>query len=294
MSDEPRHRALGRGLGRGLSSLLGDEDASPKNLRSVATELLHPGRFQPRRNFDEANLQSLADSIRAQGILQPILVRRSPENPSTYEILAGERRWRAAQAVQLHEVPVVVRELGDREASEIALVENIQRQDLNPIEEAQGYKRLVEEFGHTQEALAEALGKSRSHIANTLRLLNLPDEIQTMIADGRLTAGHARALITARDPMEIANEIVSMGLSVRQTEGYVRDQTKSRHPKADAPKAAVWRDPNVVALEQELSLLLGLKVVIETSKTEPGGTLSIRYHTLDQLDAVLAKLRAGR
>ena len=292
MSDEPR-RALGRGLGRGLSALLGDEDASPKNLRSVATELLHPGRFQPRRNFDEASLQSLTDSIRAQGILQPILVRRSPENPSTYEILAGERRWRAAQSAQLHEVPVVVRELGDREASEVALVENIQRQDLNPVEEAQGYKRLIEEFGHTQDALAEALGKSRSHIANTLRLLNLPEEIQAMIADGRLTAGHARALITARDPMEIAKLIISMGLSVRQTEGYVRDQTTSRHPKADGPKPVVMRDPNVVALEQELSLLLGLKVGIETTNSEKGGTLSIRYHTLDQLDAVLSKLRTG-
>ncbi len=293
MSDEPRPRALGRGLGRGLSALLGEEDSGPKNLRSVATELLHAGRFQPRRNFDDANLQSLADSIRAQGILQPILVRRNPENSSTYEILAGERRWRAAQIAQLHEVPVVIRELGDREASEIALVENIQRQDLNPVEEAQGYKRLIEEFGHTQDALAEALGKSRSHVANTLRLLNLPEEIHAMIGDGRLTAGHARALITARDPMEIAKLIISMGLSVRQTEGYVRDQTTARHPKADAPAPPARRDPNVVALEQELSLLLGLRVGIETSKSEPGGTLSIRYHTLDQLDAVLKKLRTG-
>ena len=297
MTDEPRHRPAGRGLGRGLSALLGEEESAPKNLRSLATELLQPGRFQPRRHFDEASLQSLTDSIKAQGILQPILVRRNPDNPSTYEILAGERRWRAAQAAQLHEVPVVIRELGDREASEIALVENIQRQDLNPIEEAQGYRRLIEEFGHTQEALAEALGKSRSHIANTLRLLNLPAEIHAMIEDGRLTAGHARALITARDPMEIANEVLRMGLSVRQTEGYVRDQTTARHPKADAPahatpKAAPFRDPNVAALEQELSLHLGLKVSLEMAKGEPGGTLGIRYHTLDQLDAVLKKLRS--
>ena len=296
MSEETRPRAAsaGRGLGRGLSALLGEADNSTKNLRTLATELLHPGRFQPRRNFDEASLQSLADSIRAQGILQPILVRKNPDNPNTYEILAGERRWRAAQAVQLHEVPVVVRELGDREASEIALVENIQRQDLNPIEEAQGYKRLVEEFGHTQEALADALGKSRSHIANTLRLLNLPEEIQAMMIDGRLTAGHARALITASDPMEIAKQILAMGLSVRQTEDYVRDQTKSRHAKSDGAIAAAQRDPNVVALEQELSLTLGLKVAIETNKGGTSGTLAIHYHTLDQLDAVLAKLRAGR
>lgn len=292
MSDEPRHRALGRGLGRGLSSLLGDQDSATKNMRSVATELLHPGRFQPRKNFAEASLQALADSIRAQGILQPILVRRDPDSPGRYEILAGERRWRAAQVAQLHEVPVQVRELGDREASEIALVENIQREDLNPIEEAQGYKRLLDDFGHTQEALSEALGKSRSHIANTLRLLNLPEEIQTMIADGRLSAGHARALITARDPLEIAKTILSMGLSVRQTESYVRDQTTTRHAKADRAAPLAHKDPNVAALEQELSLLLGLKVSIHASATETGGALSIHYRTLDQLDAVLAKLRA--
>src|SRR5215469_7699663 len=294
MSDETRP-PLGRGLGRGLSALLGDAEEAPKAPpRSLPTEALQPGRFQPRRHFDEESLQALAESVKAQGILQPILVRRNPDNPGGYEILAGERRWRAAQAAQLHEVPVIIRELGDREASEIALVENVQRQDLNPIEEAQGYRRLIEEFGHTQEALAEALGKSRSHIANTLRLLNLPEEIHAMIEDGRLTAGHARALITARDPMEIAQEILRMGLSVRQTEGYVRSQTTARHPKAEAdaaPKRAPARDPNVAALEQELSLHLGLKVSLEMAKGEPGGTLAIRYHTLDQLDAVLKKLR---
>src|SRR5579862_2308088 len=169
MSEETRSRPLGRGLGRGLSALLGDAEEAPKAPpRSLPTELLQPGRFQPRRHFDEESLQALADSVRAQGILQPILVRRNPDNPNTYEILAGERRWRAAQAAQLHEVPVIIRELGDREASEIALVENIQRQDLNAIEEAEGYQRLIQEFGHTQEAVAQALGKSRSHIAHTL------------------------------------------------------------------------------------------------------------------------------
>lgn len=294
MSDEPRHRPSGRGLGRGLSALLGEEDAPPKNMRSLATELLHPGRFQPRRHFDDASLQALADSVRAQGILQPILVRRSSDNSNSYEILAGERRWRAAQAAQLHEVPVIIRELGDREASEIALVENIQRQDLNPIEEAQGYKRLIEEFGHTQEALATALGKSRSHIANTLRLLTLPEEVQAMIDDDRLTAGHARALITARDPMEIAKQIVAMGLSVRQTEGFVRGQSKSRHPRGDAQLPVSHKDPNVAALEQELSLLLGLKVTIHPHGDEAGGVLSVHYRTLDQLDVVLEKLRGGR
>jgi ParB family transcriptional regulator, chromosome partitioning protein len=297
MSEEPR-RPLGRGLGRGLSALLGDaEEPAPKAPpRSLATELLQPGRFQPRRHFDEESLKALADSVRAQGILQPILVRRHPDNPNTYEILAGERRWRAAQAAQLHEVPVIIRELGDREASEIALVENIQRQDLNPIEEAQGYQRLINEFNHTQEALAQALGKSRSHIANTLRLLNLPDEIQSMIADGRLTAGHARALITARDPLEAAKEVLSQGLSVRQTEGFIRSQDAERAPRGEAKRGtgsapASHKDPNVVALEQELTLGLGLTVTITEAEDKAGGTLSIRYLTLDQLDNVLAKLR---
>jgi len=293
MSEEPRPRMMGRGLGRGLSALLGDSgDEAPKTLRHVATESLQPGRFQPRRHFDPESLDALAESVRAQGILQPILVRRSPENPNRYEILAGERRWRAAQAARLHEVPVLVRELGDREASEIALVENIQRQDLNPIEEAQGYHRLIDEFGHTQEALASALGKSRSHIANTLRLLNLPDEIQAMIADGRLTAGHARALVTVSDPVQIAHEIIAQGLNVRQTEGYVRSRDNQREGKSGGKRSDQSKDPNVAALEQELAQLLGLKVAIRSDRD--GGALSIRYKTLDQLDLVLAKLRATR
>jgi len=295
MSEEPRSRTLGRGLGRGLSALLGDttdEPAAKTPPRSLPTDQLSPGRFQPRRHFDEESLQALADSIKAQGILQPILVRRNPDNPAGYEILAGERRWRAAQAAQLHEVPVIIRDLGDREASEIALVENIQRQDLNPIEEAQGYKRLVEEFGHTQEALAQALGKSRSHIANTLRLLNLPDEIQTMIADGRLTAGHARALITARDPVEVANQIVSQGLSVRQTEGYVRNLETPREGHESRERQVPKKDPNVAALEQELTQALGLIVTVTPAEDRVGGTLAIHYLSLDQLDTVLAKLRS--
>ncbi len=291
MIDEPRPRALGRGLGRGLSALFGDEEEAPKNLRAVATELLRPGRFQPRRNFDDANLQALAESVRAQGILQPILVRRHPENPGAYEILAGERRWRAAQAAQLHEVPVIVREMSDREASEVALVENIQRQDLNAIEEGQGYKRLIDEFGHTQDALAQSLGKSRSHIANTLRLLNLPAEVQTMIADGSLTAGHARALVTAADPVTIAKEVVRHGMSVRQTEMAVKAQ-RAVGTRGGGKARTPQKDPNVVALEQELTQLLGFKVTIQAEGE--GGSLAIRYRTLDQLDEILAKLRGGR
>ena len=297
MSDEARPRNAGRGLGRGLSALFGDDEESNnskaprKDTQTLAIELLRPGRFQPRRNFDDDSMKTLADSVRAQGILQPILVRRSPDNANTYEILAGERRWRAAQLAQLHEVPVVVREIGDREASEIALVENIQRQDLNAIEEAQGYKRLIDEFKHTQEALAQAVGKSRSHIANTLRLLTLPADVQAMIDDGSLSAGHARTLVTARDPMAIAKDIVKLGLSVRQTEGMVRTQNDARNDKAE-PAKIHGRDPNVAALERELRELLGLKVTIATDAK--GGTLSMRYNTLDQLDEVLAKLRAGK
>ena len=182
---------------------------------------LHPGRFQPRKNFDEASLASLVESVIAQGILQPLLVRPSPDKPGSFEILAGERRWRAAQRARLHEVPVVVRELGDREALEIALVENIQRQDLTPLEEATGYQRLIDEFQHTQEALATALGKSRSHLANMLRLLTLPAAVQALLAGGRISAGHARALIMAKDPVALAKRIVAEELSVRETEAPV-------------------------------------------------------------------------
>lgn len=289
MSEEtPRLRSAGRGLGRGLSALFGDEDEAPTNLRHVATELLVPGRFQPRRNFDAASMEALAESVRAQGILQPILVRRHPDHANAYEILAGERRWRAAQAAQLHEVPVIVREMSDRAASEIALVENIQRQDLNPIEEGEGYRRLIEEFGHTQEALGDALGKSRSHIANTLRLLTLPAEVQAFIAAGRLTAGHARALVTAQDPLALAQTILRDGLSVRQVELAVRAEHPERRGGGAVKKRAL-KDANIAALERELTQLLGLKVTIESAAQ--GGTLAIHYRSVEQLDPVLARLR---
>jgi ParB family chromosome partitioning protein len=285
-----------RGLGRGLSALFGEEKepavatptVAPKDQRSLATESLHPSRFQPRRHFDDDAMTALADSVRSKGILQPILVRRSPDDPNSYEILAGERRWRAAQAAQLHEVPVIIRDISDREASEIALVENIQRQDLNPIEEGEGYRRLVEEFGHTQEVLAQALGKSRSHIANTMRLLVLPDDVKAMIAAGALTAGHARALITARDPVALARQIVEQGLSVRQIEAALRAERDGPIRSESKPKF-IAKDANVAALEKELTQALGFKVMIETGGE--GGTLSIHYRTLDQLDELLKKLR---
>ena len=299
MSDEtPRERGpdklkAARGLGRGLSALFGDDETpvAPQkqdNLRSLPIEQLKPGRFQPRRNFDAETLDALTQSVREKGILQPILVRRDPAEPNRYEILAGERRWRAAQAARLHEIPVIIREMDDRGASEIALIENIQRQDLNAIEEGEGYRRLIEEFGHTQEELGRALGKSRSHIANTMRLLSLPEEVRAMVVDGSLSAGHARALIVSRNPLALAQLVVSDGLSVRQIEAALREE---KAPKLKLVKLPRHKDANVDALETQLTLLLGLKVTID-SDAKGSGSLSIHYRSLDQLDEVLKKLRA--
>jgi ParB family transcriptional regulator, chromosome partitioning protein len=277
-----------RGLGRGLSALLGEDKAPPepgaRGEMRLRIDQIHPGRFQPRKNFDDENMKTLVDSVIAQGILQPILVRPYPGKPGAFEILAGERRWRAAQKARLHEVPAVLRDLGDREALEIALVENIQRQDLTPIEEAFGYKRLIDEFKHTQDALASALGKSRSHVANTLRLLNLPAPVQQMLGDGRLSAGHARALVTARDPAALARKIIEQEMNVRQAEGLVKTERGG--------KKIIRKNPDTLAIERELSRNLGLKVSIAHGSR--GGTLSIRYLSLDQLDEVLKKLRAKR
>jgi len=295
VSDEtPRARNPGRGLGRGLSALFGDDEGpsavpqSHENPRSLPIEQLKPSRFQPRRNFDAEHLEALTESVREKGILQPILVRRDPSEPHRYEILAGERRWRAAQAAQLHEIPVIVREMDDRGASEIALIENIQRQDLNAIEEGEGYRRLIEEFGHTQEELGRALGKSRSHIANTMRLLSLPGEVKAMIADGRVSAGHARALVTARDPLSLARRIEQEGLSVRGIEAALREE---KAPKLKPVKLPRHKDANVDALEKELAQLFGLKITIAADGD--AGSLTIHYRTLDQLDEILKKLRAG-
>jgi ParB family transcriptional regulator, chromosome partitioning protein len=300
MSDEtPRSaRAGARGLGRGLSALFGDDEApaaaaAPQNndnLRTLPVEQLKPSRFQPRRHFDAANLEALTESVREKGILQPILVRRDPSDPNRYEILAGERRWRAAQAAQLHEIPVILRDIDDRGASEIALIENIQREDLNAIEEGEGYRRLIEEFGHTQEELGRALGKSRSHIANTMRLLALPDEVRAMVIDGRLSAGHARSLLTSSNPSALAQLVISDGLSVRQIEAALRYE---KHVAESGPAKVAkvkTKDPNVAALEKELAQLFGLKVTIEGEGE--AGSLTIHYRTLDQLDDVLKKLRS--
>jgi ParB family chromosome partitioning protein len=283
-----------RSLGRGLAALLGEEpEAVPSRddaraLRTVPVGALKPGRFQPRRVFDDESLKPLADSIRERGVLQPILVRRLPEDPNRFEIIAGERRWRAAQMAQRHEVPIIEREIDDREMLEVALVENIQRQDLTAIEEAEGYQRLMVEFGHTQEALATAVGKSRSHIANTLRLLDLPATVQVMVNQGKLSAGHARALIGAADPAALAAEVVRRGLNVRQTEALAQAAKPARNTSAAATPA---KDADTAALERGLTARLGLKVTIDHAAK--GGALTIRYRTLEQLDGVLLLLNAG-
>lgn len=280
-----------RNLGRGLSALLGDdplpaiEAAAERTPSTLPVAVLMPSPFQPRQVFDEDAIADLAESIRDRGVLQPLLVRRSALHPGMYEIIAGERRWRASQRVQLHEVPVVVREMGDREVLEVALVENLQRQDLNALEEAEGYQRLQEEFHHTQEDLAKAVGKSRSHIANTLRLLSLPEEIKSLVEKGDLSAGHARALIGAANAEALAAEIVAKGLNVRQAERLAKAQSDKPHRAA---KSAKEKDVDCLALERDLTTLLGLKVSIDAQGQ--GGRLSIQYQTLEQLDDLLQRL----
>ncbi|HEY4636505.1 MAG TPA: ParB/RepB/Spo0J family partition protein [Rhodospirillales bacterium] len=290
MSEEGKEGKEGkrRQLGRGLNALFGDEGADYAELdrvrisKPVPIEYLQPGRFQPRRRFDEAEIEGLVESIRANGILQPILVRRLPESPDKFEIVAGERRWRAAQKALLHEVPVIIKDLADGDALEIALVENLQRQDLAPLEEADAYRRLMDEFGNTQEDLARALGKSRSHIANTVRLLELPESVKNLVEEGKLSAGHARALLGAKDAEKLARQIVARGLNVRQAEVLARGDKDGGKRKAPA------KDADTRALEAEVSNLLGLKVTI--NHRGAGGVVMIGYHTLEQLDDLLRRL----
>lgn len=282
-------------LGRGLSSLLGEEREEYATLdraragKSVPVEFLRPGKFQPRHRFDMDDIRGLADSIRKNGILQPILVRRDPASPDQFEIIAGERRWRAAQEAQLHEVPVIVRDLEDKEALEVALVENLQRQDLSPIEEASGYARLMAEFEYTQEDMADAIGKSRSHVANMTRLLSLPQPVKDLVDEGKISAGHARALLSAANPIDLAKKIVAAGLSVRQIEREVQREKKAARPGGAKAKTEIkGKDSDTRALERDLAALLGLKVSI--SFDGRGGTLAIHYNTLEQLDDVLKRL----
>jgi len=282
-----------RGLGRGLSALMADADiVSPATSAAdkanspdllVPIEKLHPNPDQPRRDFSASDLDELAASIREKGIIQPLLVRNDPQRAGEYQIVAGERRWRAAQRANLHNIPVLVRELNDTEVIEIAIIENIQRANLNAVEEAMGYRQLMDRFGHTQEKLAEALGKSRSHIANLLRLLTLPEDVLTWLREGKLTAGHARALITAENPTELARRVIAKGLSVRQTEALAKKpkvESKDRKPKENKAE----KDADTRALELDLTASLGMEVRIDHRAGGESGVVSIQYKTLEELD----------
>jgi ParB family chromosome partitioning protein len=287
-----------RGLGRGLSSLLGDEpaekggamapgSAEPKPTNSLPVELMQPSPYQPRKHFDDEAFTTLVESVKDKGVLQPLLVRKDPNNEKRYEIVAGERRWRAAQQARLHEVPVVIKDLSDRDTLEVALVENLQREDLTPLEEAVAYRRLMDEFGHTQEILAKAVGKSRSHVANMMRLLGLPKPVQRMLDEGQISAGHARSLINADNPEVLAKEIQRRGLNVRQAE----DLTRKAEPAAGkAGGAMAPKDPNISALEHDLAEATGLKVGVRT-KASGAGMLTIQFDSPDQLDDVIRRLK---
>lgn len=276
-----------RGLGRGLSALMADVDLIPSERpalrQSLPVEQITPNPDQPRRSFAPEALQELADSLKARGMLQPLIVRPHPTDRGLYQIVAGERRWRAAQMAQLHDVPVVVSDLDDTEMLEIAIVENIQRADLNAIEEAASYRQLMDRFGHTQEKLAEALNKSRSYIANLLRLLNLPEQIQVWLKEGKLSAGHARALITASNAVELARKVIEKGLSVRETEELVRKQSEAVAQPKPRRNPVSEKDADTRALEGDLSAQLRMPVSINHSGTE-GGELVISYRDLEQLD----------
>ena len=291
-----------RGLGRGLSALLdeaaevavsGEGEAPQAGLRELPIELLHRNPDQPRRDFSETDIDELAASIREKGVLQPILVRPLADKPGEYQIVAGERRWRAAQKAGLYRMPVVVRDLDDLAALEIAIIENVQRADLNAVEEALGYKALMERFGRTQDAVAQNVGKSRSHVANALRLLSLPEAVQLELRAGRLTSGHARALVTAPDPAGLAREVIERGLNVRETEALARKvQGGGDRPRASAKAPAGAKDADTRALEEDLADILGLDVEI----IDRGGAGEIRivYATLEQLDDLCQRLtKAG-
>lgn len=292
-----------RGLGRGLGALFEDDEEGPSPSAAISEasapdsrrlilgiDQVSPGPFQPRKDMDEEKLDELTRSIMAHGVLQPLLVRPIEGEPNNYHIVAGERRWRAAQRAQLHEVPVVVRELSVEEALEIALIENLQREDLNPLDEAQGYQRLQEEFEYTQEKLAAELGKSRSHIANMMRLTALSPTIQGYIRQGELTAGHGRALLTAENPEDLARRIIDEGLSVREAEKFAKGAQISK-PKGSASKPSAKQEKSVdtLALEKEISDLLGMTVTIDM-QGNGGGSLKVAYRSLDQLDELLHKL----
>ncbi|MCX5567612.1 MULTISPECIES: ParB/RepB/Spo0J family partition protein [Kaistia] len=290
MEDGSRRR-----LGRGLAALIGDvgsadqvaSDPRSRNSRRVPVEFLRPNPRNPRKAFEEEDLADLTASVREKGIMQPILVRPVPGGPAdAYEIIAGERRWRAAQRAALHDVPIIIHDVNDKEALELAIIENVQRADLNALEEALGYQQLIDEFDYSQTALADVIGKSRPHVANTLRLLKLPPAVQTYLRDGKLTAGHARALVTVDNPEAVAQRIVDMGLTVRDAEALTQNEPK----KGQRAASKAEKDADTRALEKLLGDVLGLMVTID-HKSNGSGELKVRYKSLEQLDEVCRLLK---
>ena len=294
MADETRSR-----LGRGLASLIGDVGGEaahvdrPRNQRKVPIEFLKPNPRNPRRTFSDAELGELAASVKQHGVIQPIVVRLVKGAQDRYEIIAGERRWRAAQLASLHEVPIVPIDVSDSDALEIMIIENVQREDLNAMEEAQGYHALADEFKRSQEDIAKEVGKSRSHVANMMRLTKLPAEVQAFISNGQLSAGHARALISVPDPLAAAKRIVEEGLNVRQTEALAHEEgVPERKPqKARSSGGGKVKDPDTIALEKRVSDALGLAVTV--NHRDPGGSVHISYRNLEQLDEVMRRLAKG-
>ena len=288
----------GSRLGRGLASLIGDvggetaQPERPRNNRKVPIEFLKPNPRNPRRTFSDAELGELADSVRQHGVIQPIVVRPVKGSQDRYEIIAGERRWRAAQLASLHEVPIVPIDVSDSDALEIMIIENVQREDLNAMEEAQGYHALADEFKRSQEDIAKEVGKSRSHVANMMRLTKLPAEVQALIANGQLSAGHARALIGVPDPLAAAKRIVEEGLNVRQTEALAHEEgvpeRKAQKPRGGGGATAKQKDADTLALEKRVSDALGLTVAV--NHRDPGGSVPITYKSLEQLDEVMRRL----
>jgi len=289
-----------KGLGRGLSALLGDappiNDVAetsaepPRGQMTAPVDLVHPNPEQPRKNFEKDELEDLAASIAEKGVLQPLIVRPDPNHPGAYQIVAGERRWRAAQLAQLHEVPILVKDLTDSEVMELGLIENVQRADLNAVEEAEGYALLIEKYAHTQEALSRIVGKSRSYIANSLRLRSLPGDVLAYVRSGKLSAGHARALITTPNPSALAKQVIEKGLSVREVERLTKSASNT---KLSAPRRSV-KDPDTLALEADLKAALGLPVTIAQRRDSEAGELKISYASLEELDGLCQLLSQPR
>ena len=274
-----------KGLGRGLSSLIGETKAEVQKNQLPVSELI-PNKYQPRKNFDEANLEDLTNSIKERGIIQPIIVRKSVDQKFKYEIIAGERRWLAAQNAGLHEVPVVITEADDLKSLEFAIVENVQRHDLNPLEEAQGYKRLIDEFSYDQEKVSKFIGKSRSYITNSLRILTLPAEVIKLIETQKLTIGHAKILVGLENASFVANKIIEKKLSVRQAENFVQLFKKKRQ------KSKITKDTNIIALELSVSNKIGLNVEIQNNKRNKG-KISFEYKDLDQLNKIIDIIKSN-